>query len=331
MIGRASHERSDTPREVETGHRVGSGAAGQVRHDAYPSRVGGDTMLLPRKDPVLHGVTAQPGPLSRAQLESFERDGFLALPHFFDESEAQTLRDAAFELRDGLATADEPAVIREPESGCVRSIFGIHATDRVLGGLARHPGLLGAAMQILASPVYVHQSRVNYKPAFRGRDFYWHSDFETWHVEDGMPRMRALSVSVNLLENNSLNGPLMLMPGSHEQYISCSGSTPERHYEHSLRRQENGLPDPEVLEEMAHRRGIVAPAGGPGSVLLFDCNTIHGSNNNITPWPRSNVFFVYNSVHNTLERPFSGQAPRPTFIAQRDFAPLEAARAGGRS
>jgi ectoine hydroxylase len=146
-----------------------------------------------------------------------------------------------------------------------------------------------------------------------------------------MPRMRALSVSVNLLENSVLNGPLMLMPGSHEHFVSCPGVTPERHYESSLRRQQYGVPDPAILETLARRRGIVAPTGGPGSIILFDCNTMHGSNGNITPWPRSNVFVVYNSVENTLGAPFSKQPPRPAHIASRRFEPLvtgEAATAG---
>ena len=61
------------------------------------------------------------------------------------------------------------------------------------------------AEQILGSQVYIHQSRVNLKPGFKGKEFYWHSDFETWHIEDGMPRMRALSCSIefNMLDGTS--------------------------------------------------------------------------------------------------------------------------------
>jgi ectoine hydroxylase len=49
---------------------------------------------------------------------------------------------------------------------------------------------------------------------------------------------------------------------------------------------------------------------------------MHGSNSNITPFPRSNVFVVFNSVENTLGEPFGALSPRPTFIASRDFAPV---------
>ena len=96
----------------------------------------------------------------------------------------------------------------------------------MLARLTRDPRLVNVARQILGSEVYVHQSRANMKPGFKGKEFYWHSDFETWHVEDGMPAMRALSCSVLLTDNNANNGPLMLVPGSHRQFISASARRP---------------------------------------------------------------------------------------------------------
>ena len=49
---------------------------------------------------------------------------------------------------------------------------------------------------------------------------------------------------------------------------------------------------------------------------------MHGSNGNITPYPRSNAFFVFNSIHNKLTDPFCGLPPRPEYIASNDFSPL---------
>ena len=160
-------------------------------------------------------------------------------------------------------------------------------------------------------------SRLNYKPGFTGKEFFWHSDFETWHVEDGMPRMRALSMSVLLADNTPNNGPLMLIPGSHKAFLTCIGETPDDHYRQSLKKQEYGVPDEDSLAELAHKHGIVAPTGKPGSVVIFDCNTMHGSNGNITPFPRANAFMVYNAVSNRLTAPFGVDKPRPEFIAAR--------------
>jgi ectoine hydroxylase len=110
----------------------------------------------------------------------------------------------------------------------------------------------------------------------------------------------------------------MLIPGSHRKYITCVGETPDDHYQMSLRRQEYGVPDHASLAQLAGENGIVSSTGPAGTVVLFDCNTMHGSNGNITPFPRSNLFFVYNSTWNRLKAPFCGKKPRPEFVASRE-------------
>lgn len=49
---------------------------------------------------------------------------------------------------------------------------------------------------------------------------------------------------------------------------------------------------------------------------------MHGSNSNITPWPRVNAFIVYNAVSNRLVEPFGAPAPRPEFLAARCTNPI---------
>lgn len=288
--------------------------------DLYPSRKGGEPCLLPRQDPVLHGETAgkTPGPLGEKELSQYAADGFLMRPAVFDGDEIAALRAEAERLREEAAQgAGRDDVIREPGLNVVRSIFAIHKADHALGQIARDSRLVSMAEQILGSAVYVHQSRINYKPPFDGKEFYWHSDFETWHAEDGMPCMRALSISVALTDNSAVNGPLMLIPGSHKHYVVCPTETPDDHFRQSLRKQEVGVPDEKSLTLLAEKRRIVAPDLSAGSVILFDCNTMHGSGGNLTPYPRSNLFIVYNSVHNALVAPFSAPSPRPEFIAAR--------------
>nr|WP_285506503.1 phytanoyl-CoA dioxygenase family protein [Actinokineospora sp. NBRC 105648] len=186
----------------------------------------------------------------------------------------------------------------------------------------RPPGARPRARQVLGSEVYVHQSRVNYLPGFRGRGFYWHSDFETWHAEDGMPTPRAVSMSIALTANHPFNGGLMVIPGSHRTFVPCVGETPVDHYRASLREQEIGVPGQAHLTRLAVEHGIDQFTGTAGSALLFDANLMHGSGNNITPFPRSNIFVVFNSVENTLVEPYAAPAPRPDFIAARWFARL---------
>jgi len=291
--------------------------------DIYPSRCAAEPELLPRHDPVAYRPWAPDAPLSREQVEQFDREGYLVLENAFDPAELDVLQDETGRLLADPSALDEETVITERGSKEIRSIFAIHEQSRVMARLAADDRLAGVATFLLDDEVYVHQSRLNYKPGFRGKEFYWHSDFETWHIEDGMPRMRALSMSVLLAENTPNNGPLMVIPGSHRTYVTCVGETPDDHYRLSLKKQDYGVPDELSLAILAHKHGIVAPTGKPGTVILFDCNTMHGSNGNITPFPRANAFLVYNAISNRLQRPFGPEKPRPDFVATREFTPLE--------
>lgn len=290
--------------------------------DLYPSRREAAPRILPRLDPVVHSSWDEGAPITRAQAEQFDRDGYLVLDDLFSDEEVAALQSAAARILGDPSALEEETVITEPGSREVRSIFMIHRQNAMMARLAADERLAGVARFLLGDDVYVHQSRLNYKPGFFGKEFYWHSDFETWHVEDGMPQMRALSMSILFAPNTVLNGPLMIIPGSHRKYLTCVGETPEDHYKSSLKKQEYGVPDEDSLAELAAEHGIVAPTGQAGTVVIFDCNAMHGSNGNITPFPRANAFIVYNAVSNRLVSPYGPESPRPEFIASRQHTPV---------
>ncbi len=291
--------------------------------DRYPSRLADRPQIMARQDPVVWGAAGD-GPLTGEQLGQFEREGVLMLESVLHAGEVQELLARAEDLAGRPDLRASGRTVIEAKSDQVRSVFEVHRLSATIRRLAAEDRLAGAARQILGSDVYLHQSRVNFKPAIHGEGFFWHSDFETWHTEDGMPAMRAVSFSVALTENFHHNGPLMVLPDSHRSFVACTGETPDDHYKHSLRNQEVGTPDDASLHTLAERaKGEIRTQVGPaGSVAIFDCNAMHGSNSNISPFPRSNVFFVYNSVENTLVEPFSAARPRPDFIAARDFTPV---------
>jgi len=288
--------------------------------DKYPSRGGREARLAPRVDPVVYSPESARllKHLSTGQVAQYERDGFLVLHDVFTSEEVQCFTDELERLRKEASLTGSEEVISEPGSGDIRSIFRVHSISPVFKRLAADMRLAGIAQGLLDDEIYVHQSRLNYKPGFRGKEFYWHSDFETWHVEDGMPAMRALSMSITLTENTPYNGPLMLMPGSHKSYAVCTGDTPANHFKASLKKQEYGVPEDSLLTQLGQRGGIVGAVAKPGSVIIFDCNIMHGSNSNITPDPRSNVFFVYNAISNRVVHPFCDQPPRPEYIGARE-------------
>lgn len=286
--------------------------------DMYPTRKNKEFLKIQRKDPVVYDNALDIHVISEDKIAFFEKNGYLLFQNLLSKQEIKSLEEELEILANDEETKKQDYVILEPNGGQVRSIFDVHKNNTLFRKLAQDKRVVDVIRQILGSDVYITQSRINRKPGFEGKEFYWHSDFETWHAEDGMPRMRAISCSINLTENFEFNGPLMVIPGSHKTYISCGGQTPEEHFKMSLKRQEIGTPDQKHLEEMALKNGIVSAKGQAGSAIFFDCNIMHGSSGNITPFPRSNVFFVYNSICNRLGIPFSAKKPRPNYIASRD-------------
>jgi ectoine hydroxylase len=291
--------------------------------DIYPTRRTSQITLLHRTDPVVYGGLGD-GPMGAETLVSYEDRGFLSVEELLRPEEVERYRAELRRLSSDEAILRDDRTVTERGSEEVRSIFEVHRVSDVFAELVADPRVVGRARQILGSDVYVHQSRANYKPGFQGKDFYWHSDFETWHAEDGMPRMRAVSISIALTENFAHNGALMIMPGSHKTFVPCVGETPADHYKESLRGQEIGTPDRDSLSILADKHGIEVFTGPAGSATMFDCNCMHGSAGNITPFPRSNVFVVFNSVENACDEPFAAPSRRPGFIAARDFTPVGA-------
>ena len=295
--------------------------AGARPVDRYPTRTADRPALIERTDPTVWGA-GRPGPFTAAELAAHERDGFVTVPGLLTPDEVGVLTAELERLTTDPALRDDERTVRERSGDRVRSVFEVHALSGAIAALVADERLAGRARQVLGSDVHVHQSRINGKPGFGGAGFSWHSDFETWHAEDGMPAPRALSVSIALTANSEVNGSLMIMPGSHRTFVACVGETPADHYRESLRAQEIGTPDPGSLTTLAERHGIALLTGPAGSAVFFDSNCMHGSAENITPWPRSNLFVVFNSVENALVAPFAAPAPRPSHVAARTVRPV---------
>lgn len=294
--------------------------------DLYPTRKA-EEKIFERVDPVVYGKGAKNGQhsLSQEQLESYEKAGFLVVPEVFSGEEVECFKEEYLRMAQLEALRGREEVVREPDSSEVRSIFSLHRLSDVYERLSRDRRILDKVQQILDSDVYVHHSRINIKRPLNGKSFPWHSDFETWHAEDGLPRCRVLSAWVMLTENDEFNGPLYVISASHRWFVACAGQTPDNHYKASLRKQEYGVPSLAALEALADRGdGFAAAHGKPGTLVLHEGNTMHGSPDNISPRPRTNLFFVYNSVHNTpAVRPFAAGKFRPQFLGSRDYTPLE--------
>ena len=246
--------------------------------------------------------------LTPFQLNQFERDGWLMLENLFSAEEVATLMDDVpriFALR-----RDE--VVREKDGETPRSAFAAQTYSDPFRRLGRHPRLIEPVQKILDGPVYLHQFKVNAKAAFDGDVWQWHQDYGTWQRDDGMPEPRALNIALFLEDVTTFNGPLMFIPGSHKDGVFGAG------HDTATTSYPLWTLDQKTVAALANEKGMVAPLGKAGSVLMFHSNLVHGSPGNMSPFSRTIVYISACHVDNHIR-----QFNRPQWIAHRDFTAIE--------
>src|SRR3954465_7377484 len=197
--------------------------------------------------------------LTQEQLDTFHRDGVLVLPGLFSTDEI-----AAMDERLPALFAERcPENIRERSSDVVRTAMGLHLRDELFARLVNDSRFLEPAQQILGDvDLYAQQVKVNAKEAFTGEQWQWHNAFPPHHHEDGVPEPLALNLHIFLDEVTEFNGPLTFIPGSH-----LDGPAPT-----SLDTVSTSYPlwtvGADVVRPLAERGGMVAPKGGPGTVVI---------------------------------------------------------------
>jgi len=289
--------------------------------DLYPTR-GEEEKIIVRPDKVVYGEAKGEYALNEKEADFFEANGFIVFPEFFSEAEVAEFNRAFEALKEDESLKDKEEYITEPGSSELRSIFSQHRFSPVFDALIKDRRILDKVEQILGSKAYIHHSRINIKPAYKGKSFPWHSDFETWHAEDGLPHCRNVTAWVMLTDNTPFNGPLYLIPGSHKKFVACAGETPKDNYKESLKHQRYGVPSLEAIGRLCENSELIAALGKAGTLVFHDGNTMHGSPDNISPTPRTNAFFVYNSVENRPKEPFAAVERRAPFLCLNDHTPL---------
>lgn len=247
--------------------------------------------------------------LSDAQIDEFDHTGFLLFRGMLDEAAVRILRaeQAALISRPG------PEVIREKSSNGVRLAYGAHVLSDPFAKLSVMPRLLNPVRQLLRDDVYIHQSRLNPKAGFTGGEWNWHQDFGTWHREDGMPQPNCVMTAIFLDDATAVNGPLMVLPGTQRLGI-VNEVEQEKVSGYTVMQIDN-----DVVTDYVSRNGIVPLMGPAGTVAFIHCNLVHGSSNNVSPQPRSIMYFNYNAVSNIP----TGGNNRPWFHNNPDRTPLQ--------
>lgn len=238
----------------------------------------------------------------------YGKNGFSIIRNFLNSKDLEFVKTD----RDGFYS------VMEPCGNKIRSNLDLVGNSK----FSRVESLVRPVVEdMFSEKFYIHQSRVNYKTGFGANGWHWHSDFETWHSQDGMPAPLCVTAMLAVTNNTPENGALMVMPGSHRYFVSCR-KTGDSDPLTNFADQKEGVPSSAALVEVSSKVGVsdvFTVEMEAGDMLVFDSNLLHVSNQNRTEGERINLFFVYNSVDNPLQMPFSGNAPRPEQMGHREF------------
>jgi hypothetical protein len=225
----------------------------------------------------------RPGPLSPDQLVTYEQDGYLLVPHMFDDEEVGLLLRSAKEDR----ALDEHSYGKDDgEGGRVRLSLWNHPGEGIYGMFARCRRIVDACEQILDDEVYHYHSKMIMKDAKVGGAWTWHQDYGYWY-QNGVLFPDLVSVFIAVDPSTRENGCLQAIAGSHRL----------GRIDHLYAGQQAGA-DRDRVEEILKRLPLVHVEMSPGDALFFHPNLLHRSDRNTSEHPRWSMICCYNARHN---------------------------------
>lgn len=252
--------------------------------------------------------------LSKTQLDTYERDGFLVMPGLFSAAEIQAMKAELGRIQ----KIDTDHLVRERTGGIAKTIYRVHEADgptasAVFHAAARSPRLLKPAQAVLGDEaLYVYHTKCNLKTAIDGSVWQWHQDYGTWK-KDGVSEPSLTTALIMLDEPTQFNGCLYFIPGSHK----VGNLDPQ--FDESTAYKFWVVPKERLLEIMERSPEPVPITGEPGTVVFFHPNILHASGHNLSRHDRWAIYIVYNPVVN---RPNDVPNPRPDYVRSTNFTPL---------
>jgi ectoine hydroxylase len=261
--------------------------------------------------------------LTETQRAAFFAQGYLTLPNYVPERWLARLRAALAQLmaRSRQVTRSDDTFILEEGHSAARPRL-----HRVTSPQDQHPTfwefmcdpvMTDLAADVVGPDVKFHHAKLNVKSERGTRGFKWHQDIPAWPHTDYSP----VSIGVYIEGCTLEQGPLAFAPGTHDGPL-YSMYDDARNFVVRIRDEDlTWLTDDQV------ERAI----GGPGTTVLLNCRTVHGSVENRSDRARPLLLPVYSSADSfpytpsPIVSPHLGDIVRgePARVASFDPRPCE--------
>lgn len=209
--------------------------------------------------------------LTTEQVETYRRDGVIAVGRVLDNEQLTTARSRLDQMR-------EQELLDKPETDRGRYVLrrlDVSRGDPWFGSLVRSAAVLDVAESLLGPNLQYYQDNIFYKPASVGGPTPWHQDNIWWRSDP--PNM--LTVWIALDDVDAANGAVEYVRGSHSHLMdhTMPVTDPNGSTYNLIDPQRVG---PELLERVV---SFVVPAG---HAVIHHCLTIHSSPANASPRER---------------------------------------------
>lgn len=226
----------------------------------------------------------------KGDVDFFWRHGYLIVRNAFSAHEMQLAKQAIEtnvvnqeyldkiikKTADGKHPAFETLAVWNDTSG-----------DDIFAKLTRNYKIFDRLEAIFEDRVYAYHNKVAMKyPGTPG--FSYHQDYFYWYSMGNLfPDMATASIAVD--PSTRENGCLRVLDGSHKM------GRIDHEYDNEL--EDSGV-DKERLPAIKERCKEVFVELAIGDLVIFHCNTLHGSDDNTSSFSRLALLGCYNTRHN---------------------------------
>ena len=221
--------------------------------------------------------------LNAEQIKAYRAEGYLVVPNVIAPRQIARARTRLAELIEASRQVSVSDAIYDledahtPENPRVRRIKDPHNVDPIYASLLRAPVILDKVAQLIGEDLRMEHAKLNIKPARGGEPVEWHQDWAFYpHTNDDI-----LEVGVMIEDCTTINGPLLIIPGSHRGPI----------FDHHHQGYFVGAIDP--VASGLNIDDAVAITGAAGSISLHHVRAVHGSKDNHSENDRPLLLFGY--------------------------------------
>ena len=233
-----------------------------------------------------------------SDIKLFKKNGFLIKHQYFTSNQVSVMKENAERYLSEFnkkQTVSGEEFLYEDSTSTLRLVRNVHKKNSFFYELAFGHELTSLAEHLTGFKPTLLNTKLNFKNAFTGEQFDWHQD----SIYLGEKNQNSIAFIVAIDEVTPENGPMMIIPRSHENGIinvpHRDKMTDEDKSQYPPTRTLNlpfSLPN-DVIDENYKRYGIESFVGEAGTLFAMHCSLFHASNLNLSPTNRASFLIRY--------------------------------------